>query len=341
MPSRGAGRGALKATIGVAVATLPGALGWAPGFPAPAPAPRGQITFDATQPGSAAGGLQIALAAGEGHVVAAVYPSDTRPTRVVELGVGRPARLIHAFPRGATHPTVGTDAEGRIVVLVRTCASRNGEGKGADCGIDVVDLQSGSTRKLPSGRGARVAAMDRGATVLARGNRLELRGAPGTNGATDGATKPLPELPVERTDAPPGSIQDLDLRDGVIAATVDLSGEFGGSMLARYDASRGWIVLGVSTNGGGAIGPRAYYAPQVTPTGVRAFFDGAEDFGGYAGRWTTSSTPVTKVRAAPLGDPVHLRTAAFLGDRLVTFSDDDECAADDCGVPSFGPFPLG
>ena len=75
-------------------------------------------------------------------------------------------------------------------------------------------------------------------------------------------------------------------------------------------------------------------APQVTATGGRAFFDGAEDFGGFAGRWTTSSAPATKVPSEPLGDPVHLGSAAFLGERLLVFTRDDSCALADCAVKS-------
>jgi hypothetical protein len=182
--------------------------------------------------------------------------------------------------------------------------------------------------------------MDRGAVVGATGATLVVTGAPAADGRK-GASVVLPPLQPGRSGTAVAAVTDLDLSGGKVAAVFDLSADFGGSQLARYDAARGWTTLGVSTDGGAAIGHRAFYAPTFTGGGVRAFYDGAEDLPGYAGRWTTGSKPVREVRAAKLGNPVLLTSAAFLGDRLAVFGYEDRCDLDGCQLTSAGPFPVG
>lgn len=331
----------LRALIGPALAVLPVALAWAPAAPiATATSQTAKPVFDASMPERTGDKQDVALAGNDDRVVAALDPSDTKPTRIVELGAGKPPRPVRDYPRGASHPTLGTDAGGRPVVLVRACPERDAAGKGSACRIEVIDLDSGSAAPLAGGAGARIAAMDRGAVVMARGSRLTLTPAPSAAGKV-GKPTPLAPLPVKRSDARPGAVTDLDLRGGVIAATVELRGEFGGSTLLRHDAGRGWTTIGLDTTGGGAIGPRTFSAPQVTATGVRAFFDGAEDLGGYAGRWGRRPAPVRKVAARRFGNPVHLTTAAFLGNRLLLLTWDSTCSPAQCRVSSFGPIPLG
>lgn len=302
---------------------------------------------------------EVEVAAGGGHVVA------TRPTAagsdLLALEAGAEPRIIRSFGGRLGRPTVGTDAKGRWVVVVSPCAkedTRLVERTVGSCALQVVDIETGRSTPLTGSAGAYLGDLDRGRSVVARrstsvGVRVTL--APTKTGGRS-TSLPVahvyPRLTTKQVKEAQGYplrmlfVDALDLRGGSVAATVFVGmsngGDGGASFLLRSDAGRRWAVLDRSSYGGASGIRRVFRAPEMTRTGVRAFFDGGDNEPSYVGRWTRAGDPTKSVPVRPS----IVQDAAFDGDRLVTSSVPFfGCGTTDqpigCSVDAWEPSPLG
>jgi hypothetical protein len=293
------------------------------------------------------------VAAGGGHVVS-MQATEDGGSSLFELVAGSAPRLLQHFKGDLAWPEVGTDAGGHLVVVASPCSTQDQPLPLPPCSLVAVNIATGKSATVANSKGAYIGDLDHGRAVVARrsadvGVRIAL--GPAKKG---GASTPLPFASVLRPSVDRAReyqatryVDSIDLSGGTIAATLlagdDDGGQGGDSQLIRRAVTgSAWSELAHSGYGGASGILRVFRAATVTPTGIRAFYDGGDNDQSYVARWSAAGTLVKKLTA-------RFRVAdgaAFDGDHLVAVEavsvacQEEELVAD-CPVESIGPYPLG
>lgn len=295
--------------------------------------------------------VRMPLAAGEGHVVV-TRPTATGSDLIDVSEPGKP-RTLQSFKGAPAIPSIGTDAAGRPVAVVSPCLSAQELGV-PRCELHAIDLATGNDRPLRGSKFAYVGDLDRGRALVVRrpkGGGVRLAQ---TRGTTDTyAAVPLTAITVGGKSVPYTSSQygldqtstigSLDAAGNVIAATILFGnpGDYGGSLLLRGTSAGRWTKLAASGYGLMNGDRREFRATTVTPTGVRAVYDGGTNDDPYAARWNAAGKLVKRLK---LPDGFDVAFSAFDGDRLVRVNSGDfgfEGGPSANGVIASGPYSLG
>lgn len=270
-----------------------------------------------------AGLTDLSLAAGEGRILA-IQATEPSGSRLLELRPGEPPREILRSAAPVRRFSVGTDAAGRTVAVANRCPV----GPRRGCDLSVIDVDTGATTPLPGSTTAYLADLDRGRAVLVRaaskvGARISLRSAT--------AGRPARAMPISRvaqaadpnrtTDPNTRQVLSIDLRGGVVAASVWVDNDAAGLdslLIARGPKSRDWNLLGRLSNGDGGDGNHFFGGPVVTSTGIRAFADWGLEASSYVGRWSVAGKRLRRVGPATVGLRGFTGDAVISGDTLVT-----------------------
>lgn len=299
----------------------------------------------------------VKVAAERGHLVA--MRTAVGGSELVELVDEKAPRVIAKVAGDVTPFSIGTDAKNRTVVVVQPCVGLGTRQPVSSCPLSVIDLSTRRVRELSTGIGALIGDLDRGRAVVARPSKtIGVAPAIGAS-ATAKRLSPIPVTGVLQgvagadIDVPSREITAIDLRGNTLAAVVEY---YGGSSVVRRIGSGPWQLLARSGYGEASGIPRVFRGLAVTPTGVRAFYDGGDNDRSYAVRFTPKGiydrkrrrTPTAKtIFTHPLGVDQYLDSAAFDGDRIISVVTDGLCgepevaAENDCGVRSHGPVKLG